>query len=272
METKYLKFWGTRGSCPVSGVDYLHFGGNTPSLEIRYGEQIAILDAGTGIRPLGLALPKIDKIDLFLSHFHWDHINGFPFFEPIYRKEVNMTIWAPHSEGRSTQDLFEDLLAFEFFPIHLSQIQAKLNFELFKAKQPVQLGNLTIDFHETIHPGHSYCFKIKTPKMTIGYVTDNEIDFEKQKSFIEFYKGVDLFIHEAQYTSEEYKSKKGWGHSSLNKMCELIEKIGPSKCLVTHHDPKHSDSDLREMEEIARSRPLPCPIEWVHDGYSLPIL
>ncbi len=265
--TKHLKFWGTRGSCPVSGPEYIHFGGNTPSLELRYDDLLLIFDAGTGIRPLGATLKGEMKINLFLSHFHWDHIIGFPFFDPIYRKGVEITIWAPKANGRMSRDLFDQLLAKEFFPIHLNEIQAKIEFQIIEEKKTVRMEPLTIDFHETRHPGNTLCFKIKTPKEQIGYVTDNEIDPEMQKDLIAFHKGSDVFIHEAQYSKGEYEKKKGWGHSSLAKAIEMINQIQPGKWLVTHHDPKHTDEDLRALEKEAQSRRLSFPVQWIGDGH-----
>jgi phosphoribosyl 1,2-cyclic phosphodiesterase len=265
--TKTLKFWGTRGSCSVSGREYAKFGGNTPCAELRYDDELAIFDAGTGIRPLGHTLQNEKKIDLFLSHFHWDHLIGFPFFEPIYKQNVTIRVFSPAHEKRSARDLFDDLLSDEFFPVHLDQIQAKLEFITLEEKKPIQAGPLIIDFHQTLHPGKTLCFKIKTPKETIGYVTDNEIDLAKQLSFIEFFKGVDLLIHEAQYSPNEYIHKQGWGHSSLINTAKMIERICPGKWLVTHHAPNHTDQDLEALEKLAQSLDLPCPVQWIGDGH-----
>ncbi len=270
---KYLKFWGTRGSCAVSGAEYLHYGGNTCCLEVRYDDAFLIIDAGTGIRPLGNTLLHHKKIDLFLSHTHWDHLIGFPFFEPIYRKDVHITVWAPEGPGRKCRELFDQLLAKEFFPVHLDEIQAQLQFKPIFEKKPLQVGPLTLDFHTTIHPGLTLCFKIKTPKQTISYVTDNEIDVDSQASFIDFHKGSDLFIHEAQYTPEEYMHKKGWGHSSLSRAVSLIQKVHPGRWIVTHHDPKHTDHDLSALHTRARKLLAEshnsCPIDWATDGHTI---
>lgn len=264
--TKALKFWGTRGSCSVSGPEYAQFGGNTPCLEIRYDDTLVVIDAGTGIRPLGHTLSGVKKIDLFLSHMHWDHLIGFPFFAPIYQKDVEVTISAPQGTGRSIRDLFAQLLGEEFFPIHLDQIQAKIEFKNIEEKKPVQVGPLSIDFHRTRHPGLTLSFKIKTPHQTIGYVTDNEIKIDEQQSLIEFYKGVDVFIHEAQYSPDEYNIKTGWGHSSTDSAVALIKQIKPGRWLVTHHDPKHTDEIIAAQEAHVKSQNLPCPVEWVRDG------
>lgn len=261
--TNYLKFWGTRGSCPVAGPEYVHFGGNTPSLELRYENQLIIFDSGTGIRPLGFTLKNETKINLFISHFHWDHILGFPFFRPLYREGVEIHIWSPQ---RNARELFNQIFAKEFFPVHIEEVKAKLSFHTIEAHQPIQMGPLSIDFHPTRHPGQTLCFKINTPTTKIGYVTDNEINLKEQKSFINFHKEVDLFIHEAQYSQSEYEKRIGWGHSSLASVLELIEHVRPKKWLVTHHDPRHTDDDLRALEQLAQSTPLPCSVEWITDG------
>lgn len=270
---KYLKFWGTRGSCPVSGADYLQFGGNTACLELRYDNHLIIFDAGTGIRPLGESLKNETVIDLFIGHTHWDHTIGFPFFQPIYEKGIKINIWAPMGVGRTTEQRFDDIFSPEFFPIHLNEIQAELIFKTIQENTPVQIGPLTLDFHPTRHPGNAFCFKIKTPHQTISYITDNEVDIPSQKSFIDFHNRADIFIHEAQYSQDEYKRKKGWGHSSLNNMFELIEKVKPAHWYITHHDPRHSDKDLKEFASVARraleEKHISCPAQWVPDGFIL---
>lgn len=266
----FLKFWGTRGSCPVSGLEYSHFGGNTACLEVHYEDTCLIIDAGTGIRPLGLTLKNQKKIDLFLSHMHWDHIIGLPFFDPLYRKETEITIWAPQGAGRSCRELIDQLLAKEFFPICLDGIEAHLTFKIIQEKHPVHLGPITLDFHRTIHPGEAYCFKIITPHQTIGYATDNELHLDKQQHLISFFKRCDYLIHEAQYTPEEYIRKTGWGHSSVPSAIAFVEKVQPAHWLVAHHDPEHTDNQLQELQTRTRSA-LSCPVEWIGDGHVLPL-
>lgn len=274
-----LTFWGTRGSFPVSGSKYKFFGGNTPCLEVRYEDALAIIDAGTGIRPLGekLIQENIKNIHLFLSHTHWDHMMGFLFFAPIHQQGVHVTIWAPKGDGRSCIRLFEEMFAKEFFPIRLHELQATLEFREIQEKTPIALGSFELDFHKTMHPGVTFGFKIKTQRQTIGYVTDNELSNEQNlTSFVEFYKNSDLFIHEAQYSSEEYLQKKGWGHSPFMNAVSLIEKIRPKKWLVTHHDPQHTDQELRmlckETKKQLKEKKINCPLTWVFDGYQIGLL
>lgn len=291
MTKNYLKFWGTRGSCAVSGAEYARFGGNTCSAEIRYDDLAVIIDAGSGIRPLGRELlrHKVRKIHLFLSHAHWDHLIGFPFFEPIYEPGIHITIWSPPPIRRSYKELFSDLLAPEFFPVRLDQVKADLEFKTIQQKTPVSLEGLTLDFHMTNHPGLTYGFKIETPHSTVGYVTDNEMlqnyhgpldqvpaeTVDPHLGLIEFFTGCDHLIHEAQYNAEEYRQKTGWGHSSLSNAAYLLQKTGAPHWLVTHHDPSHTDLDLHAMEAdtatLLREQKISCKAEWIPDGYILPL-
>lgn len=274
MSKNYLKFWGTRGSCPVSGPEYAHFGGNTVCLELVYDEVHLIFDAGTGIRPLGQGLLKEGRteIDLFLSHTHWDHLSGFPFFEPIYLADRRLTIWAPQGEGRSCQELFKELFAHEFFPLKLSELKATIQFQTIHEQQTIRKGPITLSFHKVNHPGGAYCFKIQTPHQTIGYISDNELlepIQEKQASLIAFYKDCDLLIHEAQYFPEEYQDKKSWGHSGLNQATRFVAATGAKKWIISHHDPAHTDVDLKQLAKLAAEPILHqkgIPSEWVRDG------
>ena len=281
MKGKFLKFWGTRGSCPVSGPGYKRYGGNTCCLEVCYGDSHLVIDAGTGIRPLGEILSR-KKIDLFFGHTHWDHIIGLPFFDPLYQAGVEIIIWSPESE-KSCKEIFRSIFSSELFPVSFEEIYARIDFRTTHPKTPVSLGELSIDFHATHHPGGAFCFKIKTPRQTIGYVTDNEIFrgyhgspeivpaeiVEPSLSLIDFLSECDLLIHEAQYSAEEYLDKEGWGHSSIENTALLIEKTKISNWLVTHHDPKHEDRKLnlaaKQAKKFLRQRRIPCSVKWIAD-------
>lgn len=286
----YLRFWGTRGSCPVSGAPYRVYGGNTCCLEVRYGSVHFIIDAGTGIRQVGefIKLNKqTDPIHLFLSHTHWDHIMGFPFFEPLYQRDAKITVWSPTTSGKTCKDIFHDLLSSEFFPIRLEQLHAKIEFRTLKEKTPIEIPPLSIDFHSTQHPGNSFCFKIKTPNQTIGYVTDNEMLqgyvgpvnkiskklLEPHLDLISFLAPCDILIHEAQYTPEEYAHKIGWGHSSVTNAAVLLQKTQVSQWYITHHDPCHTDADLDFLQTLGKKtlkdHDIACRAEWIKDMHQI---
>ena len=264
---------------------YLKYGGNTCCLEVCYGGARVILDAGTGIRPLGdiFLSQRIRKVDLFLSHTHWDHIIGFPFFEPLYEPGVQIAIHSPAGAGRSCRELFNDLLASEFFPVRLEQVQAQIDFRTTYQKTPVQIGKISIDFHTTHHPGLTFCFKIKTPHQTIGYITDNEMlqgfhgslsevpreVAEPYQGLIEFMKDCDILIHEGQYSPEDYLQKVGWGHSSIRNVAYFLQQAKIPRWLVTHHDPKHSDQELEDLAHLAKKilkeEKIDCKVDWIPD-------
>jgi CheY-like chemotaxis protein len=289
----YIKFWGTRGSNPVSGPEYVRFGGNTCCLEIRYGKDRILIDAGTGIRPLGkLLLQEEDRnIHLFLGHTHWDHVTGFPFFNPIYRPDTHIDIWSPIGYEKSTHDLFTDMLAYAYFPVRLDDIQARITFKDLRDGGVVQIGKIRVDMHYAYHPGPTLCFKIHVAGKTIGYATDNEVLLgyhgdphalkaddpllTPHQSQIAFFKGCDFLIHEAQYTPIEYQKKVGWGHSSISNAAVLVKYCGVKEWIVTHHDPSHTDEDLFKKiqlhNDILSAGDIHCHVRMAFDGLSLPL-
>lgn len=287
----YIKFWGTRGSNPVSGHDYIRFGGNTVCLEVRHGEDMIIIDSGSGIRPLGEAIDvkKYKTIHIFLSHTHWDHVTGFPFFDPIYNQDIQIVIWSPVGFERSTRELFTEMLAYAYFPVRLEDIRAKISFNDLRDGHPVSIGDITIDSHYAYHPGSTLCFKIHAGGKTIGYATDNEMFMgfhgnpnsvskddpiiQSHERIIEFFKGCDLLIHEAQYTPLEYQRRVGWGHSSISNAVILCKYAEITDWIVTHHNPKHTDKELLEKlqlhQDILEDCNLHCHVQMAFDGMKL---
>ncbi|MBS0621003.1 MAG: response regulator [Verrucomicrobia bacterium] len=289
----YIKFWGTRGSNPVSGPDYVRFGGNTACLEVRCGSDLIIIDAGTGIRPLGnlLADEGIKHVHLLIGHTHWDHLAGFPFFEPIYNAKCQVTIWTPIGFEKSTRELFTEMLAYAYFPVRLDDMQGNLNFKDIIEGEPIQFGSITVTTTYAYHPGATVCFKISMSGKTIGYATDNEFlmgyhgtphQITKNhallapyKKMLQFFKGCDLLVHEAQYTPVEYQTKVGWGHSSITNATILMKHVEAHEWILTHHDPKHTDADLLKkiqlQYDILDDCQFDCRPRMAFDGMVVPI-
>ncbi len=287
----YVKLWGTRGSITISGPEFSAFGGNTSCLEVRHGKELIIIDAGTGIQPLGLDILKseIKTIHLFIGHTHWDHIQAFPFFTPVYIKDFEINIYAPKGFGRSAEDLFSGMLKREYFPVKLEEMEAKLNFIELADFEPLQIGEVKISYDYTVHPGITFCFKIETNNKKIGYATDNEFltghhdnphlikeeddRLEPSRHLLAFFKGCDLLIHEAQYTTDEYKTKVGWGHSSISNATALIRLCRIKQWIITHHDPTHNDDFLREklqiQKDILQEANIECQVEMAYDGMKI---
>jgi ribonuclease BN (tRNA processing enzyme)/DNA-binding NarL/FixJ family response regulator len=292
-EASYIKFWGTRGSYPVAGPEYNHFGGNTSTLEIRHNEDLVIIDAGTGIRTLGqmLSTHEETKFNLILSHTHWDHLLGFPFFLPLHQAGNDLKVFVPVSFEKSSKELFADILDYSYFPVSFDDIRSNLSFSDLRDSEKIQIGDIHIETHYAFHPGPTLCFKIEVGDKTIGYVTDNEflqgctlplLEIEKDEeqftpylSLIEFLKGCDTLIHEAQYSEEEYVDRIGWGHSSINNASILIKKAEIKHWIVVHHDPRHTDTILQEKqkkhEEILKELGHECLVELGYDGMLLPL-
>lgn len=292
-QNSYLKFWGTRGSNPVSGPDYVRFGGNTCCLELRHGHDLVIIDAGTGIRPFGTSLSesKPKHIHLLISHTHWDHLAGFPFFAPIYDPNCQIDIWTPIGFEKTTRELFSEMLEYAYFPVRLDDIQANLVFRDIQERVPFHIGNIEVNTHYSYHPGATVCFKFKINKFKFGYATDNEFLMgyhgnphligknhpllNPYKSMIEFFKDCDFLIHEAQFTPAEYLTKVGWGHSSLNNAAVLIKHAEVPEWILTHHDPKHTDVEMLKKSQlqfdILDDMRMKCRPRIAFDGMTIPL-
>lgn len=289
----YIKFWGTRGSNPVSGPDYVRFGGNTSCLEIRHGHDLIIIDAGTGIRPLGtvLAESKPKHIHLMISHTHWDHLAGFPFFAPIYDSDCQITIWTPIGFEMTTKELFTEMLTYSYFPVRLDDIQANIVFKDLLEGEPFSIGSIHVNTHYAYHPGATVCFKFTVDKTTFGYATDNEFLMgyhgnpalpgknhrllTPYLSMIRFFKDCDFLVHEAQYNPLEYQKKVGWGHSSITNATVLITRAQIREWIIPHHDPRHTDADLlKKMQmqyELLDTLKNPCRPRMAFDGMIVPL-
>lgn len=261
--------WGTRGSTPAPGARFLRHGGNTSCMSIECGNDIVIFDAGTGIRELGLELmaspPR--KVHLFITHTHWDHIQGFPFFTPAYVPGFELVIYGAEGFGKPLRNLFRGQLDRDYFPVQMEDMNSQIDFCNLNGG-PIEAGTARVHWEFAQHPGATVGYKIEVAGRKIAWMPDNEFlqgyagrpeqitrdhplvaGYEKMIAFL---ADADVVIHEAQYTPEEYPCKMGWGHSSVANAALLMKLAGVQRWIVTHHDPMHDDAFLETKLNVTR--------------------
>ena len=258
-----VKFYGTRGSISVCGPKFQEFGGNTTCIQITdmKTNRIGIFDAGTGIRDLGNDLVasghEQDQIFIVFTHFHWDHIQGFPFFTKAYdpKQKINIFTMGKGKNNDEIRGLFTTLMQSEYFPVPFDKMGASFEFMhpdvLSGIFGPLQV-KITANRHN--HPGGAYGYRIEREGKVLVFCTDIEHGDEIDQNVVELCKDADLLIHDAQYTSEELKVKKGWGHSSYEQAIQVAEMAGVKQLAITHHDPDHDDEFLLGMEKQCQER------------------
>ncbi len=314
----YVKFWGTRGSIPtplsstalqqkirqaLAGAAGLNLanpavleqyvarlpftvqqtvGGNTACLEVRAGDQLLIIDAGSGLRLLGFELMRQShaagqqRADFLITHTHWDHINGFPFFQPAFIPRNHFTFYSP------LPNLAERLNQQQqpaFFPVPLSYMQATLEFRQIEAEAWHQIGNFRVYPLRLSHPGLTYGYRIEAGRSCLVVATDSEyqrVDPASTERYVEFFRGADLLIFDAQYSLNEALDKLDWGHSTAIMGAELAHRAGVKRLALAHHDPTSSDDDIWSAKEQAEAyllhrHPNHCEIMIAYDGLSLEI-
>jgi phosphoribosyl 1,2-cyclic phosphodiesterase len=259
-KTSDLVFWGVRGSCPVSGKDHIKYGGHTPSASLKTADgQILVVDAGTGIRRLGEFLENEKKgeplrLHLFLTHFHLDHIQGLPFFTPLYSAETRLTVYAD-IEAEETEKQLGNLMGGRFFPISFKETQARKEFKKVP-QEGLEIGDCRISFCPLRHPQGSVAYKISSKDKTVVLATDTEHP-EKgiDKKLAEFAAGSDIFVYDATFTPAEYEAgKRGWGHSTWLEGTKLAEEAAVGSLYLSHFNPNHSDSQIDGIVTSARER------------------
>ncbi len=249
-----IKLYGTRGSIPVCEPQYQEFGGNTTCILIQINNYNIILDAGTGIRALGKELHEYDgdsfnSIFIGFSHFHWDHIQGFPFFLPAYdhRRELIITTISKEKKFKNLKTIFKTQMRKEYFPIPLESMGAKLHFQHEDSDKFI-LDDIKIVTAEHNHPGGALSYRIENEGKSVVFCTDVEHGKSLDDRVIKLADGCDLLIHEGMYTNEQLSYRKGWGHSSWQQAVEVAKKADVKKLVITHHDPDHDDEFLRKLE------------------------
>ncbi len=253
-----IKFLGTRGSIPAPGKDTVKYGGNTTcvDLTLNNGEKI-IIDAGSGMRVLSdeILSKKINHINLFLTHSHWDHIQGFPFFVPIYIPSFSIKIFAASPTYERLSDILKGQMKSIYYPIPFKQISANIKFEKIK-KKGITINGVKISSILTNHPLETHAFKFEEEGKSFVFMSDNELDhqdiaivsYEKHLNFI---KGADVLIHDAQYEKKEMKQHKGWGHSSWEQTVAFAKEGKVKTLYLTHHDPSRRDKQIDKITKKA---------------------
>ncbi|MDA8243076.1 MAG: response regulator [Elusimicrobia bacterium] len=261
----YVRFWGVRGSCPTSNPGVAGYGGNTACVELRVGDTPIIFDCGTGLRELGDSLAREFKGrelqgHIFVGHTHWDHIQGFPFFTPFYNPRNKFMVFSVHGAHGSLGRIFTQSMSLDYFPVPLSSLAAKLGF--VEMKGPVDLGAARVSFQHMNHPGVCIGFRVEVQGRAVTYLSDHEpfarlggtsdLSLRQDAEIAAFARGSDLVIREAQYTEEEYTSRKGWGHSTYDDAARFALESGVKRMAITHHDPYRTDVELDANIEYCR--------------------
>lgn len=255
-----VKIWGSRGSIATPGQKTLRYGGNTACVEVRYRDTVVVFDCGTGIRELGNSLQREFNgtpihIHLFVSHTHWDHIQGFPFFRPAYASTNAITIYGQSSPDRTLEKALREQMDAAFFPLPMDHLKSHIKFvELARA---VEVDGATITTKSVNHPGLASAFRIDVDGKSVVYMTDHEPYYSqfgdtaenlaRERELTEFARGADIYIREAQYNNEEYATHRGWGHGTFDDALKSAHDAGVATLVIYHHDPMHDDDCLDRL-------------------------
>jgi diguanylate cyclase (GGDEF)-like protein len=262
----HVRFWGTRGSIPTPGHRTAVFGGNTSCVELRTkGGAILVLDCGTGVRVLGLDMlrrPSPHRIHLLIGHTHWDHIQGFPFFTPAFLPGTELNIYGSVAFQRSLEDSLSGQMQYSYFPVKLQDLASRIHYTELE-EGFFRIGEILVETQYLNHTAPTIAYRITSDGATVAYVTDHEPfwnspgpDFQHpgDQRHIDFLRGADLVIHDAQYTSEEYRTKIGWGHSPADYVTDVTLAAGAARLALFHHDPTHDDDAIKDIEDTQRAR------------------
>lgn len=251
-----LRFWGVRGSIACPSPNHVRYGGNTSCVEVNAGGHVIILDAGTGIRALGndLAQRGDRSASLLLTHSHWDHINGFPFFSPGFRKGYEFRVMAGHLTEGSIRDVLAGQMMQPTFPVPLEAMQASFAFEDFRAGDTFTLApGVQVRTTPLNHPNGATAYRIEHGGHAVCYVTDTEhIPGKPDQRVLALIEGADLVVYDSTYTDDEFPAKVGWGHSTWQEAVRLCRAAHVKKLAIFHHDPEHDDEIMDGIAEEAR--------------------
>ena len=271
-----VKMWGTRGSIATPGPETARYGGNTSCAQVTGREgTVLVLDAGSGIRrmPAGLA-PNVKRVDVLLTHLHMDHILGLGFFGPLYNPGMEVHIWGPASTTLDLRTRLNRYLSPPLFPVHLRDLPCKLALHDVP-RADFDIGEFLISATTVCHPGPTVGYRIASGPTVMAYMPDHEpalgvTSFPMRREWTSGFpvaQGVDLLLHDTQYTDSEYADRVGWGHSTFQQSIRFAELCGAKRLVAVHHDPTHSDTDLDEMISLAIAAAQPkFPVVGAQEG------
>ncbi|MBI5119732.1 MAG: MBL fold metallo-hydrolase [Rhodospirillales bacterium] len=258
-----LKFWGVRGSIACPSPNHVVYGGNTSCIEFVLGDHVIVIDAGTGIRNLGhdFIRRKVDECKLLLTHTHWDHINGFPFFAPNFRPEFKLHIMAGHLNVgydtggiRSIQQVLASQMANPMFPVPLAALKAEISYEDFEAGTSFSpYKDVLVRTTKLNHPNGATGYRIEHKGKSVCVITDTEhVPGVPDQNVLKLIEGADLVIYDSTYTDDEFPSKVGWGHSTWQEGIRLCRAAKVKRLAIFHHDPDHDDQFMESLEDTSR--------------------
>ncbi|MCB0260360.1 MAG: MBL fold metallo-hydrolase [Calditrichaeota bacterium] len=278
MDPIKIKFWGVRGSIPTPGPHTIRYGGNTSCVEINFpGVPRFIIDAGSGIRELGKELLLIQepvKSYIFLSHFHWDHIQGLPFFKAAFKPVNHFVIFGCDEPDVDLTKIISMQMNPIYFPVAVDDMAARIEFRTIKEER-FEVDGVTVQTQFMNHPGYTLGYRFNYQGKSVVYISDNEPFFQnrsggeqsgtledrferfiddKEERLVEFIAGADLFIHDTQYFPDEYEQRITWGHSPYTYTVDLAVKGQVKQLVLFHHDPDHDDETVDRMAELSRQR------------------
>lgn len=286
-----IRFLGCRGSVPTPGSSYSEYGGNTSCLQvIDNSENYIILDAGSGLRRLQQHALKAKTKDtlILLSHFHWDHIMGIPFFAPFYIKDFSFKIYGPKESSEEMYNTLNKILSKDYFPVNFEQFQCKIDFDIFYEGKKIIFGDMIVEAIFVNHPCYTLSYKITSSGKTFIYMTDHEpytrrlhathpslVNYHSaeilQARLIDFIRGSDILILDGEYTKAEYfNGHVGWGHSSLNDAIQLAIDSKVPYLVIHHHNQERTDEQLNsihtKLSAFLRQQKIPLQIAFAKEG------
>ncbi|MCA9672226.1 MAG: MBL fold metallo-hydrolase [Myxococcales bacterium] len=257
----YVRFWGVRGSLPVPGPTTAEIGGNTTCIEVRAGNELLIFDAGSGARALGLSLlgemPLVAR--MFFTHFHWDHIQGFPFFAPAFIKGNRFDLFGARKLSSTISETLSGQMNFPNFPVSLEEMAAQMNFHDLHEGEAVACGDAVITNAQLNHPGGCFGYRVDFAGHSVVVATDTEHYSCVDPKLRDLADSADVLIYDTMYTPDEYIGTEntpprcGWGHSTWEEGIRLVREANAKKLVLFHHDPDHDDAFVRKMEAEARA-------------------